>query len=102
MRVISRKRLREFGAEHPTAKTPLTLWYKLTSEASWRHFADVRSTFGSVDAARVSSGNTVYIFDIRGNNFRLIAAIHFNTRTVYVLAVLTHEEYDKEKWKDQL
>ena len=101
MRVISRKRLREFWAEHPKAKTPLTQWYKLTEEASWRHFADARSTFGSVDSVTVRSGNAVYVFNIKGNDYRLIAAIHFNTGTVYVLAVLTHPEYDEEKWKDQ-
>jgi mRNA interferase HigB len=102
MRVISRKRLREFWAKHPKAQAPLTQWYKLTREASWNSFADVKATFGSVDTAKVHSGNTVYIFDIKGNAFRLIAAIHFNTMTVYVLAVLMHAEYDRKGWKDRL
>lgn len=102
MRVISRKRLRELWTDHPKAKTPLSVWCKLTEEGSWRHFSDVRSTFGSVDVVKVRSGNSVYVFDIKGNDFRLIAAIHFNTQTVFVLAVLTHAEYDEEKWKDQL
>lgn len=42
------------------------------------------------------------IFDIGGNKFRLIAAIHYNTGKVFVLRVLTHKEYDAERWKDQL
>ena len=102
MRLISRKRLREFWAKHSRAKAPLTQWYKLAQEASWKNFAEVKATFGSVDTAKVSSGNTVYVFNIKGNDFRLIAAIHFNTGKVFILAVLTHEEYDDEKWKDEL
>ena len=102
IRVISRKRLREFWAEHPKAQAPLTHWYSLTRDASWKSFADVKASFGSVDTAKVRSGNTAYIFDIKGNDFRLIAAIHFNVETVYVLAVLTHAEYDEDKWKDKL
>ena len=102
MRVISRKRLREFWAEHPKAQASLTQWYKLTGDASWKSFADMKATFGAVDTVKVRSGNTVYIFDIKGNDFRLIAAIHFNRKIVYVLAVLTHKEYDEDKWKDNL
>jgi mRNA interferase HigB len=55
-----------------------------------------------VDTVKVESGNTVFVFDIKGNDFRLIAAIHFDRRKVFVLAVLTHKEYDKERWKESL
>lgn len=48
------------------------------------------------------SGRTVVVFDIAGNRFRMIAAIHFNTAVVFALRFMTHAEYDKNKWKDEL
>ncbi|HZL35768.1 MAG TPA: type II toxin-antitoxin system HigB family toxin [Tepidisphaeraceae bacterium] len=60
------------------------------------------ATFGQTDQAKVSSGRQVCIFDIGGNNYRLIAAIHYNTGKVFVLRILTHKEYDSEKWKREL
>jgi mRNA interferase HigB len=50
----------------------------------------------------VSSGRSVTVFNIRGNDYRLVAAIHYNTQRVYALRVLTHAEYDRDRWKDQL
>jgi mRNA interferase HigB len=44
----------------------------------------------------------VYVFNIERNRHRLIAAIHFNTETVYVLRIMTHKEYDRDRWKDEL
>ena len=102
MRIISRKRLRKFCAKHSQAEGSLSQWYKFTKEASWKNFAEVKATFGSVDTTKVKSGRSVYVFDIKGNDFRLIAAIHFDSGIVFILAVLTHEEYDDEKWKDGL
>jgi mRNA interferase HigB len=49
----------------------------------------------------VRSGNTVTVFNIGGNKWRLIAAIHYNTKIVYILSVMTHEEYDVDKWKEK-
>lgn len=66
------------------------------------HFADVRRTYPSADKVKVASGNTVTVFNIGGNKIRLVTAIHYNTQTVYILRVLTHQEYDKEGWKRQL
>lgn len=91
MVIISRRPLREFSEQHPTAKTPLDAWYAEVKLASWRHFVDVRATFGSAD---VVAGNRV-IFDLGGNKFRLVARIAYRTRTVFVLFVGTHEEYDQ-------
>jgi mRNA interferase HigB len=102
MRVISRKTLREFWTKHAKAEEPLRAWYKLTSAAEWANFQDIKATFGAADAVKVASGKTVIVFDIGGNNYRMIAAVHYNTQVVYVLRILTHPEYDKAKWKDQL
>ena len=102
MRVLSKKRLREFSAKHPESDDALARWFKLAREASWKNFSEVKATFGAVDTSQVRSGNTVYVFDIKGNDFRLVAAIHFNTAVVYVLRVMTHREYDRDIWKDAL
>jgi mRNA-degrading endonuclease HigB of HigAB toxin-antitoxin module len=64
--------------------------------------ADLRQTFNDVDTVAVSSGSQVYVFNIQRNEHRLIAAIHFDRGRVYVLRVLTHKDYDKQRWKDEL
>jgi mRNA interferase HigB len=95
MHIISKKKLRDFWGEYPKAKSPLEAWYQVAKRAEWENFADVRKTFNSADLV----GRFV-VFDIGGNKFRLIAVIHFNRAKLYVRHVLTHAEYDEEKWKD--
>jgi mRNA interferase HigB len=77
----------------PTGKEPLIDWYERTKRATWKRFADVKATFGQTDYAVVRSRRPVAIFDIGGNKYRVIAAIHYNTGRVFVLRVLTHKEY---------
>ena len=91
MHVISRKALRDFWALHPEAKQPLTYWYQIVSRTDFATFQDVRNTFRSADWVEGK-----VIFDIGGNNYRLIAVIHFNTKKVYVREVLTHADYSKK------
>ena len=102
MGITKRLALQRFWERHPTAERPLVDWYLITKHATWRNFAQVRATFGQTDVIRVASGNTVCVFDIAGNHFRLIAKISYEKEKVYVLRVLTHREYDRNAWKDQL
>lgn len=103
MRVISKTRLKTFWAENPDAEKELTKWYAATDSARWKSPADVKQSFGArVDFVKVASGNTVAVFDILNNMYRLVAAIHYDFPRVFVLRVMTHEEYDEEKWKDEL
>jgi mRNA interferase HigB len=102
MRVISIKTLRDFWRVHREAQNPLRDWFEIVEAVQWRNFMDVRRTFAHADTAVVRSGNTVTIFDVGGNKYRLIASIHYNTGVVYAMMVLTHKEYDNQKWKDQL
>jgi mRNA interferase HigB len=95
MHVISRKKLLEFLVLYPDAQESLLYWYRLAKTGHFRTFADLKDTFGSVDYVK---GLTV--FDLGGNKFRLIAAVHYNRQKIYVRAVLTHKEYDLEKWKE--
>jgi mRNA interferase HigB len=94
MRLISNKALREFGEAHPDADAPLQAWRRLIERGTFAGFAALRATFASVDKV-----GERYVFNIGGNKYRLVAAVAFNAGLVWVKAVLTHAEYDKEKWK---
>ena len=82
---------------------PLRLWYAKTKSAAWETPADVKQTFGAnVDFVKVASGNNVAVFDIGGNKYRLVAAIHYDHGRVFVLRVMTHREYERQRWKAEL
>jgi mRNA interferase HigB len=87
---------------HPQARPSLEQWLIRVRVAHWSSLADLRQTFPSADPVRVASGRTVIVFNIAGNRYRLITAIHYNMRKVFVLRFLTHAEYDRETWKDEL
>jgi mRNA interferase HigB len=70
--------------------------------AKWDSIADVRRIYPHADAVKVGSGNDVIVFNAGGNNYRLVTAIHFNRSKLYILRFLTHAEYGKGFWKDQL
>ena len=77
-------------------------WLGAAEDAEWSDLIDVRRTFPHADSAIASSGNTVTIFNIAGNKFRLVAAIKYRQQVIYTLAFLTHAEYGKGRWKDRL
>jgi mRNA interferase HigB len=89
--VISQKALREFGRNHADAATPLRAWLKLTRHGSFQNLAALRRTFASVDLIPVK-GRDFYVFNIGGNKY-------FNTQRLFVRQILTHPEYDTERWK---
>jgi mRNA interferase HigB len=102
MRIISLKGLREFAKRHPDAAEPLLKWYRTFREAEWANLQDVRRVYRHADTVTVGSGRTVTVFNICGNKYRLIAAIHYNRKRIYALRLLTHAEYSKGFWKDRL
>lgn len=91
MVVISYKIIREFSNEYPDALDALNNWYIMIGKSDFANFNELRKLFNSVDAV----GNDRYVFNIKGNRYRLIALIHFDIRTVYILFVGTHAKYDK-------
>jgi mRNA interferase HigB len=102
MRVISLKRLREFWKKHPDAQEQLRTWFKVSEKADWDSIQSIRTAYAHADAVTLDSGLCVTVFNIGGNKYRLITAVVYEHRRVYVKRVLTHAEYDKQKWKDQL
>lgn len=94
MHIISRKMLREFWQRHPDSETALARWFKIVRLSEFDSFQDLRAVFPSADKV----GDLV-VFNIGGNKYRLITAVHFNRGKVYIRHVLTHEEYSKGTWK---
>ncbi|PCE22607.1 hypothetical protein BWP39_23290 [Paraburkholderia acidicola] len=92
MRVISNKALVDFSVKHPDAGIPLQIWRKTVEAVFFTNFAGLKRAFNAVDKV-----GDLYVFNIGGNKFRLIAAVHFNVQKLYVRHVFTHKEYDK--WK---
>jgi len=89
--IISKAIIKEFTQKHPDADNALTKWYNEIKVADWSNFSDVKKTFNTTDAVT----NDRYVFDIKGNQYRLIALIIFRIRTVFILFIGTHKEYDK-------
>jgi mRNA interferase HigB len=102
MRIIKTSMLREFWQAHRQAEASLRTWVQQVRAGQWRNFVQVRQTIPGADLVKVSSGRSVVVFNIAHNRYRLIAAVHYNTRIVYTLMILTHKEYDRNAWKEQL
>jgi mRNA interferase HigB len=94
LHVISRKRLKEASQIHADLEGPLATWYKIASKAMWTCLDDIRKTWRDTDPV---GENTV--FNIKGNSYRLIARINYRSQTMFIKAVVTHADYDKEDWK---
>jgi mRNA interferase HigB len=92
--VISFKRLREFSELHRDSDSTLTAWYKTVKKANWQNLSDLKQVYSSADLV-----GRYTIFNIKGNRYRLIARIVYRSQTLFVVAVMTHEEYDLGKWK---
>ena len=102
MRIIKEAFLVGAGREHPAAARHLDVWRKTVRMAAWRNLVDVRKSYPDTAAVKVRSGRQVLVFNIRRNDYRLIAAVHFNRQIVYTLRFMTHSEYSKDRWKDRL
>lgn len=94
MLVGNHEALQKFARKHARSRSSLDTWYKATRRATWRNFDDVRKAFGATDIY-----NDCAIFDIAGNRYRLIANIRYDMEQVDIKAILTHAEYDRDKWK---
>ena len=91
MVIISYAALRNFYQKHPDAEDALNNWYREVEHADCSNFHEVKNIFNTVDAI----GNDRYIFNIRGNRYRIVTVIKFKARTVYIRFVGTHAAYDR-------
>jgi mRNA interferase HigB len=99
MRIIKEPTLKAYWLKFPDAEPSLAKWLDLARRAEWRNLQEVRCQFPSADGVTVASGNTVTVFNIGGNKYRLILSIKYRWAVIYVRDFLTHAQYDKDTWK---
>jgi mRNA interferase HigB len=102
VRIVKEKFLRDAAGQYPKAGKWLAAWVLTVRAADWRGLAEVRRTYPGADMVRVGSGKPVLVFNVCGNTYRLIVAMHFDRQTAYTLRFLTHAEYSTDRWKDEL
>jgi len=95
MRIISRSALRKFWEIHADAESSLLVWYERVISNSFETFVQVREMFPAADLV----GNFI-VFNIGGNKYRLISYLDYKSQIIFIRAVLTHADYDKENWKN--
>ncbi|WKZ48303.1 MAG: type II toxin-antitoxin system HigB family toxin [Anaerolineales bacterium] len=91
MRVISRKKLREFWEEHPDSRQPLQAWYADVKHSDWKKPSDIKNVYRN---ASFLSNNRV-VFNIKGNNYRVVVVVEYSFGIVFIRFVGTHKEYDR-------
>lgn len=90
MVVVSHRAIREFYMKYPALQNALDKWYREVQRSDWSNFGDLKKSFNPVD----SVGDSLFVFNISGNNCRLIARIIFKKRTLFIRFIGTHKEYD--------
>lgn len=95
MRVITKRKIIEFSKMHQDSENSLNSWYNIISKTDFVSFNDLRKTFPNADLV-----DNLTVFNIGGNKYRLIVAIHYNRQILYIRHILTHKEYDKNKWRE--
>ncbi len=90
MRIISRKVLKDFWEAHPDAEQPLLAWHADVKHAKWRSPSDIKRDYRHASFL----GNNRVVFNIKGNTYRLVAAVQYDFGIVYIRFLGTHREYD--------
>ena len=96
MNVISFKRIRNFSSLHRDAASPLKAWYTVVKRARWQNLAELKQVYPSTDLV-----DRYTVFNIKGNKYRLVSRIVYRSQTVFVVGIMTHQEYDRGKWKNE-
>ncbi|UML82308.1 type II toxin-antitoxin system HigB family toxin [Leptospira kirschneri] len=96
MHIISWRKISDFIVKYPNSESSLKSWYKIVQNTNFKDFNELRKVFKSADQV-----GKFTVFNISGNNYRLISAIHYNRKKIFIRYVLTHKEYDKDKWKEE-
>jgi mRNA interferase HigB len=99
MRIIKESTLREFATEYPDAAEWLKQFTSAVRHLHWESLQDVRRMYPHADAVTVGSGKTLTVFNVKGNRYRLVMAMHYNRGKAYVRRFMTHAEYSKGHWK---
>ncbi|MEG4105018.1 type II toxin-antitoxin system HigB family toxin [Microcoleus sp. S13_C5] len=95
MHLISIRNLRKDSAQYPDVKNQIDSWNETVKKAEWQNLKDVRKIYRDAEAVA-----DLTVFNIKGNEYRLIVGINYENQTIYYKYFLTHAEYDKDKWKN--
>lgn len=90
MHIISLKMLQQFWGKHPAAEMPMRNWHTVVEQTRFSDFNHVKQVFNSTDYVPPYT-----VFDVGGNNYRVITAIHYNTGKVYIRWTMTHSKYNE-------
>jgi len=102
LRIIKEQFLREAVPPASKAGKWLESWRVVVKASDWQNIGEVRKTYPSADPVRIESGRVITVFNVCGNSYRLITAIHYDKQRVFTLRLLTHADYDKNRWKKEL
>jgi mRNA interferase HigB len=102
MTVLNAIAIERFSRKHRDATKPLQNWLHTIASVNWQGIVDVRSVYPSADGVRIRKDEIATVFNIKGNHYRLITAIDYRMSVIRVIAVLTHAEYNNNRWKDRL
>lgn len=91
MVIFTNAAIRNFIIHYPDSDAALNTWLKTMHKTNFRTFHEMKRSFNTTDCI----GNDLFVFNIKGNKYRLIARIHFPVRTVYIRFIGTHKQYDK-------
>ena len=94
--------VKEWAVQYPDGALWLRNWVKFTRAAHWSNLRVVRLAYPHADGVDVKSGRIATVFNVNGNKYRLITAIHYNHGAVFAMMFLTHAEYSKDLWKEKL
>ncbi|MBK8550673.1 MAG: type II toxin-antitoxin system HigB family toxin [Ignavibacteria bacterium] len=91
MRIIAKRTLREFWKLHSDAEQPLRSWYDISRKEIWNNFNEIKSLFRNASIV----GNDKVVFNIKGNDYRLVVKVDFNWKVLFIKFIGTHHDYDK-------
>jgi mRNA interferase HigB len=99
MELVNLAAIEGFARKHRDAAKWLANWIDIARVASWKNLQEVRRQFPSADGVTLRSRVVVTVFNVRGNEYRLLTIINYENQRIVVADVLTHAEYNKDKWK---
>jgi mRNA interferase HigB len=94
LRIIARRTLRGYWLGHADSEDALKTWYAVARKAKWQNILDVRKIYSTAETV-----GKYTVFNVKGNNYRLIVLIEYRLQVIFISAVLTHAEYSKDRWK---
>ena len=101
MTLVGHDVLRKAGRRNVPLRNWLATWAVVVANVIWQSIDEVRATYPSADGVKLDSGFVVTVFNVKGNEYRLLTSIDYDAEIVQVLEVLSHAEYDKQLWKSR-